>query len=115
MPERLRCFQIAVEHNMTLKDGLLAGNFTAVGHVKDIDTCAKLCCVRDNCNMALMINNHCFMVRCKNNAGCKSSPVVNKQLHTHIVRVKRTKVVANEQQIGKKDFHKIYFNYPDGR
>ena len=101
MPERLKCFQTSVEHNVTLRGGLQAGNFTAVGHVENIDACAKLCCVREDCNLALMVKNHCFMVRCLNKERCRSMPVINQQFCTHIARVNRTKVIANEQQTGK--------------
>ena len=100
MTERLKCFQTSVEHNVTLKGGLQAGNFTAVGHVENIDACAKLCCVRDGCDLALMVNNHCFMVNCLIKERCLSTSVMNKQFRTHIARVKRTKVIAKEQQTG---------------
>ena len=100
-PERLKCFQTSVEHNITLTGGLHAGNFTAVGHVENIDACAKLCCVRERCDLALMVNNHCFLVRCLNNEKCRSTTVINQQFRTHIVRVNRTKVIAQEQPAGK--------------
>ncbi|XP_028404361.1 uncharacterized protein LOC114527001 isoform X2 [Dendronephthya gigantea] len=98
MPERLKCFQTSVEHNVTLKGGLRAGNFTAVGHVDNIDVCAKLCCVREGCDLALMVNKHCFMVRCLDKERCKSMKVINQEFRTHITRVNRTKVIAEEQQ-----------------
>lgn len=101
MPERLKCFQTSVENNVTLKGGLHAGNFTAVGHVENIDVCAKLCCVREDCDLALMVNHHCFTVRCLNKERCRSTPVVNQQFRTQIARVNRTKVVAEQQQTGK--------------
>ena len=101
MPERLKCFQTSVENNVTLKGGLRAGNFTAVGHVENIDACARLCCVREDCDLALMVNRHCFMVRCLKKEQCRSTPVVNQQFRTQIARVNRTKVVAEQQQTGK--------------
>lgn len=89
-----------MEHNVTLKGALQAGNFTAVGHVENIDSCAKLCCVRETCDLALLVNNHCFMVRCLSKERCRSAPVINQQFRTHIARVNRTKVVATDQQTG---------------
>lgn len=100
MPERIKCFQTSVEHNVTLNGGLRSGNFAAVGFVKDIDACAKLCCVRENCDLALVVNNHCFMVECLNVERCRSSPVNSQEFHTHIARVNRSKVIAKDQQIG---------------
>ena len=101
MPEKIKCFQTSVETNVTLNGGLTAGNFTAVGHVETIDACAKLCCVRDNCDLALLVNDHCFMVSCQNVEQCSSMPIKNSVFQTYIARVNRTKEIANSQQTGK--------------
>lgn len=101
MPEKLKCFQTLVEKNVTLTGGLTAGNFTAVGQAETIDACAKLCCVRDNCDLALLVNDHCFMVRCEKVEQCESTPIQYSNFTTYIARVNRTRE-TDDQNTGKK-------------
>lgn len=55
--------------------GINSGDFTDKGHVSDINECISKCCDTDTCNVAFVIKDTCFLVKCKSyqNCGLKSA------------------------------------------
>ena len=64
-----------VFHDVTLRGGISSGEFTDKGHVESIDECIAKCCSVDTCNLAFVIKDTCFAVKCKsyNDCGLKSA------------------------------------------
>ena len=72
-----------------MKGGLKAGNFTDVGTVESIDSCTRLCCVSERCNLAMLINGHCFLVNCFSKELCKTVKTETKNYRPTVAFVRR--------------------------
>lgn len=59
---------------VTLKGGLKAGDFTDVGKVGKLEDCYQICCKSEKCNLAFMLGQNCFSVKCYNDDLCKTIP-----------------------------------------
>lgn len=67
---QLVCKNSQIFHNTTLKGGYRAGNYTNFGKVKNISVCVRLCCGNKDCDAALMLENNCFAVACRDSDNC---------------------------------------------
>jgi hypothetical protein len=61
-----RCSRSHILHNHTLKGGLRAGKFSVISQVDSIENCAAICCNEKNCNLALMLDEVCYIGDCAN-------------------------------------------------
>ena len=68
---KLRCLTGPVMCNVTLRGGYGAGNFTDRGIVNDMDSCKRICCQADLCDVAFVIKEKCYTVVCFSNTGCQ--------------------------------------------
>lgn len=59
---------------VTLKGGLKAGDFTDTGKVGSIKECYETCCQHPTCNLAFMLGQNCFSVKCYNKDLCSTIP-----------------------------------------
>ncbi len=76
-----------IYRNITLRDGVNAGEFTDRGNVKDMDGCLKHCCSDENCNLAFVIKETCFTVKCKNYEACSLKSAISKYYNPRIAYV----------------------------
>ena len=66
------CSTGAVKYNQTLKFGLNAGTFTERNRAKTIEDCIYHCCSTKRCDVAFMLKESCFLVKCHNKSSCYS-------------------------------------------
>ncbi|XP_022801241.1 uncharacterized protein LOC111338939 [Stylophora pistillata] len=59
---------------VTLKGGLKAGDFTDTGKVGSIKECYETCCQHSTCNLAFMLGQNCFSVKCYSKDLCSTIP-----------------------------------------
>lgn len=59
---------------VTLKGGLKAGDFTDTGKVGSLKECYSTCCQQSSCNLAFMLGQNCFSVKCYNKDLCGTIP-----------------------------------------
>ena len=59
-----------VYRDVTLNSGINSGDFTDKGHVANMDECVSKCCDSDTCNVAFVIKDTCFLVKCKSYDTC---------------------------------------------
>ena len=64
------CNPMKVLTKVTLKGGLKAGDFTDIGKVGTMGECYSSCCKQPTCNLAFMLGQNCFSVKCYNKALC---------------------------------------------
>lgn len=89
VPQNLRCTESEAEDGVTLKGGIGAGNFTDVGTVESVDSCTRLCCVAEKCDLALVIKGHCFLVACFSKELCKTVKAETKNYRPTVAFVRR--------------------------
>lgn len=68
-----RCKHGAIQHGVTLQSGQKAGIFKLRLKAKDMDSCLDLCCKDNTCNVAFLIDDSCYSVRCHSHEDCAIS------------------------------------------
>ena len=96
----LTCKNSPIYMNSTLKGGFKAGNYTNLGRVENMNECIRLCCGNSQCNAALMLENNCFFVECKNADGCL--PVKAKTTHALTALNPRVSFITSRSEEGKR-------------
>ena len=76
-----------IYRDVTLKGGISAGEFNDKGNVKDINECANYCCGDDNCNVAFVIKDTCFNIKCKDYENCSLKSAISRHYNPRIVYV----------------------------
>ena len=67
------CSNVEIAHNVTLKGGTRAGVFKEVGKMVDMKKCVSSCCDRPECDIAYLLNGHCFAVQCLDGSLCQAT------------------------------------------
>ena len=76
-----------VYRNVTLRDGINSGEFTDRGSVLNMEDCITQCCGDDNCNLAFVIKDTCFTVKCKSYDACTLKSAVSHYYNPRIAYV----------------------------
>ena len=66
------CTTGVVRYNKTLTFGLHAGKFTEETRAKTMEKCISYCCSWKSCDVAFMLKESCFLVKCHNKTSCYS-------------------------------------------
>eukprot|EP00794_Sanderia_malayensis_P012056 gene12056-13299_t len=67
------CSNVEIAHNVTLKGGTRAGIFKEMGKMTDMKNCVTSCCDRPECDIAYLLNGHCFAVQCTDGKLCQAT------------------------------------------
>lgn len=67
------CNNVEITKGRTLKGGTKAGKFRSVGKVKDMKKCVSKCCDQPDCDIAYLLNDHCFHVECTDGKLCQAT------------------------------------------
>ncbi|XP_015756876.1 PREDICTED: uncharacterized protein LOC107336308 [Acropora digitifera] len=68
------CTHTFVFNNSTLRGGLHAGDVKNEGKVDGMEECVEMCCKTAECNVALLIDEVCYIVACSNKKNCEAIP-----------------------------------------
>ena len=93
------CFYGKTQYNVTLRGGLDAGIYVDNGNVNNSSECAKLCCEEESCDLAFMIVDRCFSVRCYNYSSCDTVKPKVKHYRTYVIFVKRNIKTKSTQTV----------------
>ncbi|KAJ7382471.1 hypothetical protein OS493_034632 [Desmophyllum pertusum] len=72
--------------------GQQAGLFTNHGAAKNIHECAQRCCQSNHCDVAFMISEDCFFVRCHSNKSCGTFTIRGSKFNPRMIFVKKHRV-----------------------
>lgn len=81
------CTHLDIKHDVTLRGGIKAGNFTKLGYLRDMQTCVDACCQDQNCDVAFMPGHVCYSVSCFSDKLCESIPAVPSIAANRSVRI----------------------------
>lgn len=101
----LICKNSPIYLNSTLKGGFKAGNYTNFGRVADMSQCIKLCCGNSQCHVALMLEQNCFFVECRDEDGCL--PVKAKTTQALAALNPKVSFITSRSEEGKCTFFLI--------
>lgn len=66
------CLNVEIATNKTLKGGTRAGKFKSMGK-KTMKKCINSCCDRPDCDVAYLLNGHCYAVECADGRLCQAT------------------------------------------
>ena len=73
--KQMRCHvKGKVQKNTVLYAGMISGDLTPHPGIKRIKPCVKKCCQDLRCEVALMLEEKCYTVRCINKDYCSARP-----------------------------------------
>ena len=99
------CRSNIISYDVTLRDGRHAGKYKPFGPVDNMAECICVCCEETLCDLAFVINETCFTVRCRTDEGCqevKSPGSAFKPMISYVVREK----LRDQHKKHKKPYHK---------
>ena len=70
--EESACLNTEIVKNKTLKGGTKAGKFHPMGK-KDMRSCISGCCDRPDCDIAYLLNGHCYAIECSDVKLCQTT------------------------------------------
>lgn len=76
-----------VFRDVTLNGGISSGDFTDKGHVSSMDECVTKCCDAETCNVAFVIKDTCFLVKCKSYEHCGLKSAISKYYNPKIAYI----------------------------
>ena len=74
-------------HNVSFRLGRKSGIFTHQGRVDSIGACAQRCCESRHCDVAFMISQDCFSVRCHGSKTCQTFKVDGSNFNPRMIFV----------------------------
>ncbi|PFX18444.1 Brain-specific angiogenesis inhibitor 3 [Stylophora pistillata] len=96
------CRARRILHKVTLRSGLKSGDFSDYGQVPDINVCVKHCCEQKTCDVSLLLNSHCYTLRCYKPELCKIIPAHESKLDPQLAFVTRSTNGADEEKMREK-------------
>ena len=75
--------QSKVYNNVKISGGSKAGDFTDVGKVGRMHICTRLCCEEPACDLAYMVRDACFLVKCADEKDCRVIEGSKKNKHAN--------------------------------
>ena len=102
-----KCSRSHILHNHTLKGGLRAGNFSVISQVDSIENCAAICCNEENCDLALMLDEVCYIGDCANTDLCVPVPVFEGSRRTSQIAF-----ISNPRKASDNDLIKGKHHHP---
>ena len=88
----------SVWRNMFFRAGHNAGEFRQARNISNVRTCAENCCNSTSCDVAYMVENICFLVKCRDESSCE--PV-----YLHNFEYPSSLVYITKKDTGKASFH----------
>ena len=101
--------------NISFRQGRQAGLFTNHGTAKNIRECSLWCCQSKHCDVAFMIFEDCFFVRCHSNKSCETFTIRGSKFNPRMVFVKKHQVELDVQrEKSTRNTSNGVANQPDG-
>lgn len=86
--EKLQCSTTNYYTATILKQNGKKQNKTMIGKVADMEVCALLCCEVEHCDTALLQNNICYSVACKDHE-CEQERATGNNTNSAVLQIKR--------------------------
>ena len=83
-----QCLTSKTIGNVTLVGGVKAGNFTDLGSVADMEDCKERCCNLEECQVAFLIDDSCYGVKCASPQLCQARKAKSTTLYPQLVYFK---------------------------
>ena len=98
-----------MNYNVTLSKGAKAGKYYRMHEIHKMDECVGHCCGSKKCDVAFMVNNNCYLVKCHNAESCVVKQSENPKFDTMLSMVSKPKgdlsTKGKQSRIGYKHIY----------
>ena len=77
----------SVRKNTFFRRSHNAGEFRQAKNISDVNACAKKCCNSASCDVAYMVENICFLVKCRDESSCAPVSVQNFEYRSSLIYI----------------------------
>ena len=74
-----------IKRDMFFRAGHNAGEFRRAKEVEDVDKCAQQCCNSSSCDVVYVVENICFLVKCRDASSCEPVSFKNSKYRSSVV------------------------------
>ena len=91
-PQPSSCLSSPISYNVTLRNGIRSGYFRDQGRVEKMGACIQKCCRTEDCDVAFLLKQRCYLVTCYTKKGCETVPARHSLFRPRVSHVQRTNV-----------------------
>ena len=91
-PQPSSCLSSPISYNVTLRNGIRSGYFRGQGRVENMGACIQKCCGAEDCDVAFLLKQRCYLVTCYTKKGCETVPARHSLFRPRVSHVQRTNV-----------------------
>lgn len=91
-PQPSSCLSSPISYNVTLRNGIRSGYFRGQGRVENMGACIQKCCDAEDCDVAFLLKQRCYLVTCYTKKGCETVPARHSVFRPRVSHVQRTNV-----------------------
>lgn len=91
-PQPSSCLSSPISYNVTLRNGIRSGYFRDQGRVENMGVCIQKCCDAEDCDVAFLLKQRCYLVTCYTKKGCETVPARHSLFRPRVSHVQRTNV-----------------------
>jgi len=91
-PQPSSCLSSPISYNVTLRNGIRSGYFRDQGRVENNGACIQKCCGAEDCDVAFLLKQRCYLVTCYTKKGCETVPARHSLFRPRVSHVQRTNV-----------------------
>ena len=91
-PQPPSCLSSPISYNVTLRNGIRSGYFRDQGRVENMGACIQKCCGAEDCDVAFLLKQRCYLVTCYTKKGCETVPARHSVFRPRVSHVQRTNV-----------------------
>lgn len=88
-PTKSSCVHSKRYRHVTLVGGLQAGNFSRLAEFTNMAECAQRCCAEKSCDVAILMRDTCFALRCSSPELCSARPAQLKNFSLEMIYMYR--------------------------
>ena len=92
LPQPSSCLNSPISYNVTLRNGIRSGYFRDQGRVENMGVCIQKCCGAEDCDVAFLLKQRCYLVTCYTKKGCQTVPARHSLFRPRVSHVQRTNV-----------------------
>ena len=91
-PQPSSCLSSPISYNVTLRNGIRSGYFRDQGRVENMGACIQKCCDAEDCDVAFLLKQRCYLVTCYTKKGCETVPARHSLFRPRVSHVQRANV-----------------------
>lgn len=109
--EHSQCNESSINYNIVFQNGHHAGTFQKEADITDMVSCIEKCCQTQDCDVAFMSRENCYLVDCRSNDSCRTKHLKRPKYETMLSFVLRPRKILARKVILRNGGHASVKNH----